>query len=206
MKINLKITALSLGAAAILAAATIIYKPFSFKGEQKNIALHSLLMQLNKNQLLGLTDAVVLGKVTNTESFTAPSEILDEEKEVRTEVTIAIDSFLYNPQNLSSKEMKILERGGETEEIKMIIEDLAPFQKDHTYVVFLYLSEKNNTYSSLGLQGVFEVAEDKSIGVGETQKQVLLDIFGRPLTLDQLQEEIATAKPEPAPGLKEGLK
>ena len=206
MKINLKIIALSLGVLATLAIAAKIYKPFSFKGEQKNIALHSLLMQLNKNQLLGLTNAVVLGKVTNTKSFTVPSEVLEGEKEVRTEVTIAIDSFLYNPQNLSLKEMKILERGGETEEVKMIVEDLAPFQKDHTYIVFLYQPEKSNAYSSLGLQGVFEVEEDKSIGVGETQKQVLLDIFGRPLTLNQLQEEIAAAKPEPAPGLKEELK
>jgi hypothetical protein len=55
------------------------------------------------------------------------------------------------------------------------------------------------------MQGVFEVDND-SVGKGERQVAMVQSIFGKPLTLEQLKAELATAKPEPLPGLKEELK
>ena len=192
-----------IGLITLLISGVFVLSPKNVRSQDKQfIYFTSLFPQLTKNQLMGLTDLVVLGQVTQTKRFEAPPVLFEKTNSVYTRIIIAVDSTLYDPKNISPKEVSFVIKGGETKNIALISEDIETFKTGGTYVLFLKREPYKKDFSLAIGNGVVELTTG-TVGVGEKTQAWVRDTFDLPLTLEQLKKELHTTKPEPLPGLAE---
>lgn len=195
------IIASCLGIIALTSAIAI--KQIYFTNNQKVVGMSSLIAMINKNELIGLSNVAVTGTVNNIKSFATESTALPGEKEVYSDLTFKVDEYIYNPKSINLKEVTIRIAGGEIEKIKMLVEDVPTPEIGHKYVFFLNQGERSDLFlANIGSQGMFEINNDGSLGVGESQKNIIKNIFNKDLTVEELKKELETAKPEKMRGSK----
>lgn len=205
MKINkkIKLAILVLGA-LVFSGAVVVQNNFFGKIEKKNIIVNKDWIVVDKNQLLGMSDAVVIGTAISNKSFTRPSVVLSGEDDVYTNIVFGVDSYLYNPKNFSVNKITLTVLGGEASNVVMKIENEVPFKVGHKYVVFIKQQNNDLVFVPVaGPQGTYELDVSGEIVINDFQKGMIKNVFGQSLvTLEQLKAEIATAKLEPISGMK----
>jgi hypothetical protein len=156
-------------------------------------------VKINLNQLIGLSDAAIVGTVTGVKTEIRNFAPLPGEQAVYTVATVRVDEYLYNAAGLTDKQLTISLVGGRTDSQSTGVEMTLPVVGSQ-YVLFVKKAATADEYTiPAGPQGLFELV-DQQIGKGKDQSWLAENVFGHPFNLTALRGALQNAKPEPLPG------
>ncbi len=184
-----KIILFSLLAIIVVGGSVTIFNLYNRLGQEKNTEISTILAKVTPEELINGSDGVIIGTVKDLRATKAPSNLLAGEQDIVTNVNIAVEKYLSNPKNLSLENITVQVAGGTIGKETMTAEESPDFEVGQKVLVFLKQGS-NSVLTVYGWsQGKYVVVDDQ-IGGSEKERDVFKSIFGRELTITELEQKI----------------
>lgn len=157
-------------------------------------SVNGMLAKLDKNQLLGASDAVVIGTIISTESFKAPSDIFPNQDSVYTNVIIKVQQYPYNPKGYTYKQITVRTLGGQIGNEKTEVTEGHVYREGQTALMFVR-QVNDSEFKDVAPQGTYTVNSDGSLGADEREHVFIRDAFGRDMNVENVKSELDLAIP-----------
>lgn len=184
-----KIILFSLLAIIVVGGSVTIFNLYNRSGQEKNTEISAILAKVTPEELIKGSDGVIIGTVKDLSVTKAPSNLRAGEQDIVTNVNIAVEKYLSNPKNLSLENITVQVVGGTIGKETMTAEDSPDFEVGQKVLVFLKQGS-NGILTVYGWsQGKYTVVNDQISG-SEKERDVFKSIFGRELTITELEKQI----------------
>ncbi len=192
---NKKIALFALAVVVAGSAGSFFWSRNHVNGNQERTVttLHSIYGKTTPEELFQLTDGIVLGTVENLQVAKIPSRLADGKQDIVTNASIRVEKYLKNPKNLTAPEITVQTVGGTLGNQTMFSDDSPSFEKGQRVVVFLH-QEPDGVFTIFRWgQGKYTVSDDGQVGTGKQETSFFNNVFGKDMTISQLETEIASA-------------
>ena len=195
---NKKITTLVLILIIIGAGTITVFNLYGHSQEKKDTIVSALLIKLTPEEIVNQSDGIIIGTVKDLQTAKVPSNFRSGKKDIVTNAVISVEKYLFNPKNLSLSDVTVQTVGGTIGNESMTMEDSLIFEKGQRVIVFLR-QEKDNTLTVFGgSQGKYTI-NNGSVADGAQEQEIFNSIFGKQMTLDELEKNINSIASSPAP-------
>jgi len=174
---------------AVVAASVGLYA--SLTTEPKTTIVNNSLMVATKVDLLKETDVAFIGTVTTTETRKAVSSTRPGEEDILTRAAFNVDRFIFNPHHTTNREISLDFLGGTVGKDTLMVEGQELPIVGERMVIFTKLQDDGSLKIQMPSHGVYHIDENGRLGVGEMEKSVAQMIFGKDVSVDQLEAMLA---------------
>lgn len=196
--INKKITTLVLILIIIGAGAITVFNLYGHGQEKKNTIISALMIKLTPEEIVNQSDGIIIGTVKDLQTAKVPSSFRSGKEDIVTNAVISVEKYLFNPKNLPLPDITVQTVGGTIGKESMTMEDSPVFEKGQRVIVFLR-QEKDNTLTVFGgSQGKYTI-NNGSVADGAQEQEIFNSVFGKQMTLDELEKNINSIASSPAP-------
>ena len=187
MKRNISPVIISL---VVIGASMGVYAFLPRASQTTSVVGHAVLAEISKEELVKSSTVAVIARVSNVLSGKYPSKIREGEEDIVSTVTLEVEKYLYNPENITSQTLAIQTLGGSVNGTKMIVEGSPSFKAGDRVLVFL-ARDSSGTFTVNGwTQGKYTVGVNGEIGVGDEELAHLHKIFSGSRFVSDIENEI----------------